>query len=332
MERPQVFHTYEWALAVDRAYHESLRPLLVLVFDGDVLAGLVALGTDPVRQTAFFLTGTTADYCDFVSHPDHRHEILDAVVAELRRQGIPTLILANLPADSATVAAIRRVALKYGYRTFLRPAYLCAQIVLGAGEQRQQLKQTLAKRKHLRYYIRGMEKQAQVKIEHLKSWECIEPVLPRFAQAHVARFLATDRISNLAQPARRHFLWELAKLLSSSGSLVVTRLIVGDQPVAWNYGFQFLGSWFWYQPTFDSRWQNLSPGFCLLSKTVEAACDTSDIELIDLGLGAEGYKERFATGVRQTLHLTATASTAAFVREALRYHAATAIKSVPRLE
>jgi CelD/BcsL family acetyltransferase involved in cellulose biosynthesis len=70
----------------------------------------------------------------------------------------------------------------------------------------------------------------------------------------------------------------------------------------------------------------------LLSKTVEAACDTSDIELIDLGLGAEGYKERFATGVRQTLLLTATTSAAVFGREALRYHAATAIKSVPRLE
>ena len=327
MEQSQVFYKYEWALAVDRAYHEPLQPLLILVFDGEELAGLVALGTDPVRKTAFFLTSTTADYCDFVSRADHRRQILDAVIGELRRQDIRTLVFANLPADSVTVAALRGAALQYGYRTFARSAYLCAQIVLGAGEEREQLKQAVTKRKHLRYYIRGMEKQAPVRIENLKSWESIEPVLPRFAQAHVARFLVTDRISNLAQSARRNFLAELAKLLSSSGSVVVTRLMVGDQPVAWNYGFQFRGSWFWYQPTFDSRWQALSPGFCLLSKTVEAACDNPKMELIDLGLGAEGYKERFSTGERQTLHLTVTTSTFVLVKAALRYHAANAIKS-----
>ncbi len=332
MEQPQVFYTYEWALAVDRAYHESLKPLLILVFDEEELIGLVALGMDPTRRTAFFLTGTTADYCDFVSGADRRRQVLDAVVGELRRQDIRTLVLANLPADSVTVAPLRRAALLHGYKTFARHAYLCAQIQLGAGEEREQLKQAVTKRKHLRYYIRGMEKQGPVRIENLKSWESIEPVLPRFAEAHVARFLATDRISNLAKAERRHFLFELAKLLSRSGSVVVTRLMVGDQAVAWNYGFHFRGSWFWYQPTFDSRWQNLSPGFCLLSKTVEAACDDPDMELIDLGLGAEGYKERFAKGGRQTLHLTATTSTFLLAKEALRYHAATAIRSAPRLD
>jgi CelD/BcsL family acetyltransferase involved in cellulose biosynthesis len=332
MEQPQVFYTYEWALAVDRAYHESLKPLLILVFDGEELAGLVALGTDPIRQTAFFLTGTTADYCDFVSRADHRCQILEAVVGELRRQDIRTLVLANLPANSVTVAAFQRAARQHGYWTFARRAYLCGQIVLGAGEEREQLKRAVMKRKHLRYYIRGMEKQAPVRTENLKLWENIEPVLPRFVQAHVARFLATDRISNLAQSARRHFLFELAKLLSSSGSVVVTRLMVGDQPVAWNYGFQFRGTWFWYQPTFDSRWQTFSPGFCLLSKTVEAACDNPEMELIDLGLGSEGYKERFATGGRQTLHLTATTSTSVLVKGALRYHAANVIKSTLRCD
>ncbi len=131
---------------------------------------------------------------------------------------------------------------------------------------------------------------------------------------------------------RRRFLSELARLLSSLDSVVVTRLMVSDEAVAWNFGFQFRGSWFWYQPTFDSRWEKLSPGFCLLSKTVEAACDNPEMQLIDLGLGAEGYKERFATGGRQTLHVTATTSTSLLAKEALRYHAAAAIRSVPKLE
>ena len=332
MEQPQVFYTYEWALAVDRAYHESLNPLLILVFDEEELVGLAALGTDPIRPTAFFLTSTTADYCDFISGADRRGEVLDAVVCELRRQDIRTLVLANLPADSVTLGALRRVAGPRGYGTFARHAYFCSQIRLGAGDTRVQLKQGVTKRKHLRYYIRAMEKRGPVKVENLKSWENIEPVLPRFAQAHVARFLATDRISSLARAERRRFLLELARLLSGLDSVIVSRLMVGDEAVAWNFGFQFRGSWFWYQPTFDSRWEKLSPGFCLLSKTVEAACDSPEMQLIDLGLGAEGYKERFATGRRQTLQVTATISTPLLVKEVLRYHAATTIRLAPKLE
>src|SRR5262249_16805514 len=156
-----------------------------------------------------------------------------------------------------------RGARRWGYYTFSRPAYLCAQIQLGDPRERKALKQSVTKRKHLRYYLRGMEKIGTVKVDHLKSWQCTGSFLSPFRQGHVARFLATRRISNLARTERRLFLTELARLLSAEGWLVISRLMVGSEAIAWNYGFQFAGSWFWYQPTFDTKWQNLSPGFCL---------------------------------------------------------------------
>jgi hypothetical protein len=51
-----------------------------------------------------------------------------------------------------------------------------------------------------------------------------------------------------------------------------------------------------------------------------------------MGLGSEGYKQRFANGARQTLDFTVTTSTTRYLREAARYHIAAAIKSSPRLE
>jgi len=113
---------------------------------------------------------------------------------------------------------------------------------------------------------------------------------------------------------------------------VLTRLLLGNEPVAWNYGFRFAGSWFYYQPTFDSRWRQFSPGFCLLTKMVEQACDDPTIRTLDLGLGEEEYKDRFASGHRQTVHATITNSATVRLRESMRYHAATAVKSSPRLE
>jgi CelD/BcsL family acetyltransferase involved in cellulose biosynthesis len=47
----------------------------------------------------------------------------------------------------------------------------------------------------------------------------------------------------------------------------------------------------------------VSPGYCLLAKIVQQACDSPDINVVDLGLGAEDYKDRFASTNRQALYL-----------------------------
>jgi CelD/BcsL family acetyltransferase involved in cellulose biosynthesis len=332
MERPEVFFTYEWALAVSRAYQGALVPLLVLAYDRDCLVGVVALATDETRQETFFLGSATADYCDFVSSPAHRCEFVDLAFSELGRLEMPGLTLASLPEDSDTSRAITPAAATHGYKTFFRPASVCAQIALGSRMERQTLKSQVTTRKALRYALKGLWKRGPVSVDHLKSRESIRMGLPEFIQAHIARFLSSGRRSNLAQPQRQIFLTELADLLSTKGWIVLTRLRVGDHTVAWNYGFQFCGSWFYYQPTFDSDWRQFSPGFCLLSKIVEAGCDDPGIDRVDLGLGGEGYKQRFSTGARQTLDFTVTAATTRYLKAAARYHVAAAIKSSPRLE
>ena len=332
MESPEVFYTYEWALAVSRAYSSSVAPLLILAYDQDSLVGVVALATDSMRRGTFFLTSATADYCDFISSPAKRADFVSVVFRELRRLKIPALVAANLPADSVTSGAFPEATAPLGYRTFFCPASRCSQITLGSFVERRKLRDVVANRKALRYFLKGLERRGPLSIDHLKSRENLQPALLEFMQAHIARFSATGRRSNLADPMRQEFLIELAGLLSTAGWIVLSCLRVGDKSVAWNYGFKFSGSWFYYQPTFDCGWRKFSPGFCLLSKIVEAACDDPEIERIDLGLGAEGYKERFATGTRQSLDVTVTASTTHYLREAARYHVATAIKSSPRLE
>ena len=80
-----MFYTCEWALAVQSAYQASLKPLLFLGYDGDDLVGVACLGTDTGEQNVSFLAATTADYCEFLSHPQRRAEFVDKVFAELRQ-------------------------------------------------------------------------------------------------------------------------------------------------------------------------------------------------------------------------------------------------------
>lgn len=332
MERPEVFYTSEWALAVQSAYQASLKPLLFLGYDYDDLMGVACLAADPGERNVSFLAATTADYCDFLSHPQRRTEFVEKVLAELRRLEARNLVFASLPADSATPAALRTAAKNYGLHLYMRPACLCAQVELGSREQRQELKTNLTGYRKFRRYLRAMEREAPVTFVHLQSQAQIQAALPDFADAHVARFQATQRVSFLSTPERRFFLEELARRFSDTSVVTLSMLMIGDRPVAWNYGFQFHGSWFIYQATFDSREEEHSPGHCLLSRIVSEACDMDGMKVVDLGVGGEGYKERFGNRTRQTLDVTMTKSRSRYLREIVRHRAASALKRSPKVE
>ncbi len=320
-------------MAVYRAYHVTLRPLLFLAYGEDgSLCGVAALATDPSGRRASFLCATTGDYCDFLSATEHRKDFVGIVLAEFRKQNIDQLVLANLPADSPTAAVIGEVAGPRGYRTFARTGYVCAQVLLSALERHGDAKPVLPRKKMYRRFLNAMGREAPVRLDHARSWAAVEAVLPEFIQAHVARFLVTGRISNAARPERQEFLVELAKLLSEPGWIALTRMMSGNKVFAWNYGFQFQGTWFWYQPTFVSDLEKYSPGFCLLAKLIEEAANDSTVTTVDLGLGAEEYKDRFGNRIRETLYVTVNASAARHYGEIFRYHAAEIVRASPRVE
>jgi len=327
--RPQVFYTYEWSLAVSRAYSETLKPLLFLAYDErDALCAVAALAMSAPGQVSF-LCATTGDYCDFVSLPEHKPDFVAGLLAELSRRGIEDMVFTNLPADSDSVPALKQTATQQHLHCFARTAYLCAQISLESLERGPDGQIVVPRKKMVRRFLNAMGREAPVRLDHARSWQALRPILPQFFREHVARFLVTGRISNLARPERRKFLEELGQLLSKAGWLVCTRLMSGERVFAWNYGFQFHGTWFWYQPTFDSDLEKYSPGFCLLSQLVGDAAQDGTIQQIDMGLGAEEYKERFANQTRETLYVALKKSATQHFGQILRYDLSALIKGWP---
>jgi CelD/BcsL family acetyltransferase involved in cellulose biosynthesis len=331
MECPEVFYTYEWSLAVSCAYRDSITPLLMLAYDEDSLVGVAALATDKTQSKTFFLAGATADYCDFVSSPELRQELVECVLSELRLLGTSMLVLPNVPADSATARVLALSADVEAYNLFSRPAFQCAQISLRTAEQRALVAHSL-RHKRERRYLKSLAAKVPVVLDHLKSWDEIASALPLFTKAHVTRFSAIGRISNLDNRERLIFISELARLLAPHGWITLSQLRAGERPMAWQYAFRFARHYYFYQTTFDDSFREYSPGFCLLIKLIEEACDSDEIDFIDLGLGSEDYKKRLATNKRETLHFTLASSALTYWKVAARYHAATAIKTSPRLE
>jgi CelD/BcsL family acetyltransferase involved in cellulose biosynthesis len=332
MERPKVFYECEWALAVQSAYQASLKPLLFLGYDGDDLVGVACLGADLGEQNVTFLAATTGDYCEFLSHPQRRGEFVDGVLAELRQLGVGSLVLASLPADSATPAALRVAAKKHGFHLHIRPASSCPQLELGSTAQRRELKTTVMRKRQLRRCLKAMEREGPVTCAYLKSWAQIQTVLPDFVETQVARFRAKQGVSFLSAPERQFFLKDLARRFADTGIVTLTTLKIGERRVAWSYGFQFHGGWSLYQTTFDTRCEENSPGYCLLAKILIEACEMNTFSVVDMGLGAEAYKEWFANGTCETLHASLTTSPLRHWREMALYRIATEVKRFPKLE
>ena len=172
MERPEVFYTYEWAVAVQRAYASSLKPLVFFAYEDELLVGVVALAwerTGPRGVT--FLTANTADYCDFLSEPGRRQEVVEAVFSELVNSNISKIVFANLPEDSCSVSAVSAAASSRQYHRHSRQGYLCARVVLGSAEERATLKKATGGKKKLRRYMRDLEKKGRVCVRHDTHWE-----------------------------------------------------------------------------------------------------------------------------------------------------------------
>lgn len=326
MDSPEVFFTWEWARAVSIAYRD-LKPLILAAYRDDQLAGIVALAQDDAGAISF-LCGTTADYCDFVSSADDRLEFVALVLDKLRELNVAEFRFGNVPDESATVPALH--AMSSRFVLFARTAYVCSQIPLDSTDKRQAALRSSQRR------LKKLESAAanadHFHVSHTQSWDECTAEMPDFEVAHVGRFLATGRVSNLVRSERRMFLRELARLLCEQKWFLLTRLQQNARTIAWNYGFRFAGKWFYYQPTFDVEAQRCSPGSYLLSSLIADAARDESVINVDLGLGDEEYKSRYGQAVRRTLHITGCRSKSRARWAACRYQVAEAVKRSPWVE
>ena len=77
--------------------------------------------------------------------------------------------------------------------------------------------------------------------------------------------------------------------------MVLTRLLVGGELVAWNYGFSLREAGLTISRRSMPAGGNFLPGFACCRRWWNTPAIAPDIELLDLGLGEEDYKNRFAT-------------------------------------
>jgi CelD/BcsL family acetyltransferase involved in cellulose biosynthesis len=119
-------------------------------------------------------------------------------------------------------------------------------------------------------------------------------ILPRFTEAHEARWPNAFRAKGFYQNLIRHGLRD--------GSLHVSELICGDRAISWHLGFRHRDRFYYYLPAFDESMRKHSPGKVHLALLLEHAIETG-VHVFDMLVGAESYKLRWASGQAQLFGL-----------------------------
>lgn len=138
-----------------------------------------------------------------------------------------------------------------------------------------------------------LRKLGDLQFERLTDVEHMHRVLPRFIEMHQSRRESLGDQSFLANTNGAVFISQLTDRLGPDGLITWHTLSLDHCVIACCCGFEAHGRYYYYTPTFDSKWGQYGVGSVLLSSILED-CVRRGVQIFDFGQGDEDYKQRFA--------------------------------------
>ena len=269
---------------------------------GELFISVAYVYGKPVAIAPFFIDGGMAflvgsgscDYLDIIGCPATL-EITRALVGAVLRE-YPDLLglrFYHVPDASPTGAQLQDTAQHLGLICFdegTLPAPLLDMGRSGECGIAAAAKKSLVR--HQRYF----ERDGMLRIDHLRTARTIVPLLTEFFEQHEQRWAQSDSPSLFVDPKQRVFYRRLAETADAVSWLRFTVVRWNDRPVAFHFGFSHRDCYLWYKPSFDISHARHSPGEVLIRQLLLAAAKEG-VRLFDFGLGAEAFKQRFATRV-----------------------------------
>ncbi len=111
------------------------------------------------------------------------------------------------------------------------------------------------------------------------------------AKLHVERWHFDDVASAFENPRR------IQEYFCHTNNKVLTRISVGNEILCCHYGMIYGKTLLWHTPLINVKYLDFSPLEVLLAETA-SFCNQRGLTCLDLGLGDEAYKDRFANTSR----------------------------------
>jgi hypothetical protein len=134
-------------------------------------------------------------------------------------------------------------------------------------------------------------------VNHLSGCDEIGLHLDGFFEQHIARWAGTLTPSIFLENASRAFYRNLLGSMCANGWITFTVLESEGRPIAYHFGFTYSNVFVLYKPVYDPLLARRSPGQVLLKELMDFAV-AQGCDEFDFTVGAEAYKQRFATETR----------------------------------
>lgn len=308
-----VFQTFAWFDAWWQSFGAQHRLFFLVVYQADRVIGFAALMLTAVvsgwNRLEFVGTGS-ADYQDFVL-PVHKRAAVHAICAFLRAH-VSTwqrAWLCNIPTHSSTLQYLAEARQASGLRLIHEAEVPCPVLRLHANEDA--VRRRLGKYS-MRRPLNWFAKRGQVRFRHVSAWPEVEALLPAFFDQHIRRWRAAGRASLFQRTAQQSFYRVLAQAAHREGWLLFSVVELDGRPIAFHFGFDYLGSVIWYKPAFEIGHAEHSPGLLLIQQLIEDGLSRGRHE-IDFTIGDEPFKGRFSNAERANAYIGVYHNRAAYL-------------------
>lgn len=146
-------------------------------------------------------------------------------------------------------------------------------------------------RQTLKRYIRKLERHYQVHVFECSSAEGLQGVMTMAADISRQTYQHALGWGFVYDDSTRHQL----EIAVRHGWLRFHVLSLGETPCAFQYGFQYQGTYYLQAMGFDPALRKWHIGTVLFLKIIEKLCEDPNVECFDFGYGDAEYKRRFGT-------------------------------------
>jgi len=258
-----VFVLPRWLEVWWRVFQPGTELYLGVVRDRSEIIGIAPLQVSGRR--AFFIgSPDVCDYLDFIAAPGREGDFFNALLDELRKQGIEHLDLRALRPDSTVVTSLVEVARSRDFEVLCREKEVSMELDLPASWEEYLAGLDKKQRHEVRRKLRRLWEAGKVayrchEVNEQEVGSLTDTFLKLFAlsREEKARFLTAQMES---------FFRSLAEAMAELRLLRFGILEVNEQPAAMTMVFDYNGSMYLYNSGYDPQYNSLSVG--LLSKVL----------------------------------------------------------------
>jgi CelD/BcsL family acetyltransferase involved in cellulose biosynthesis len=300
-----LYMTFDWCRAWWRHYGRGRELRLIVVRDGDELAGVLPFfferaGLPLGRARVAKLVGADFTLVD-VDPPLQDGIAIEAFAAAARRLfedercdmlhvgpisgGTPRLEhLRRSAAEIADVARVVRDRESGSHTLFEMPEGFDAYF---QGLSKNQ-------RSNYRRNVNKLAKAFDFRVDVVRDGPTLEREFDAFVEMHQAQWRAVDRLGHYGDwPQSLEFTRDLLEALAPAGRVRLIRLLADDEVVSYYFCFELNGTYYWRLPArlVGEEWDRFALGRVGLLKMLEVA-SAEGATAIEAGSGRYGYKEQ----------------------------------------